>query len=538
MSPQCSRKDAGRFPRVFASVLLVALYTPFSPVGVVNHAPGAPAAPVIAAVQRAGLHVDVNGNGLADLGDTLRYTVTISNNGVTDAIDTDFVETLDPNTTLTTDSLKVSPLATGDSYVVTQTQPTHIDAPGLLGNDDAIPPPWAQTFSGPTSHGHVDISADGSFTYTPTPGYNGPDGFVYTVTNGIGYDAAGVSLTVDVIPAVVSTLPSDGAIASLTSGAAVITFNQTVSATVSAFTMECPINTSVPLSVLPALPGNASVFTLAPQLSLGPGIICRITVAASQVRQSAGGSGRAMTSDYVFTFHTPSCSDGVKNGSETDIDCGGGVCTSCADTKMCAAGADCQSGVCTGFICRAPSCNDLVKNGNETDVDCGGTCAPCGTGKICSVATDCTSRVCTGGTCRASSCNDLVKNGNETDVDCGGTCAPCGIGKICSVNTDCSSGHCTNHLCTVSLLRANITAESMLSVKIGSLPAGKSITLLFDVVIHAPLLVGATRVSNQGEVSGSNFASVLTDDPSIPGVNDPTVTDINLLKVYLPIIRR
>jgi len=78
----------------------------------------------------------------------------------------------------------------------------------------------------------------------------------------------------------------------------------------------------------------------------------------------------------------------------------------------------------------------------------------------------------------------------------------------------------------------------MLSVKIGSLPAGKSITLLFDVVIHAPLLVGATRVSNQGEVSGSNFASVLTDDPSIPGVNDPTVTDINLLKVYLPIIRR
>ena len=578
MSPQCSRKDAGRFPRAFASVLLVALYIPLSPVGVVNHAsgaPDAPAVPVIVAVQRASLQVDRNSNGLADPGDTLRYTVTISNNGVTDAIDTDFVETLDSNTILTTDSPKVSPLATGDAYVVTQTQLTHIDAPGLLSNDDGIPPPWALAFSGPTSHGNVSISADGSFTYTPTPGYNGPDGFVYTVTNGIGYDTAGVSLTVDVIPAVVSTLPADGAIA-VSASSVVITFNQMVSATASAFAMECPVGTPVALNAVPVLPGNASVFALAPQASLVPGVICQTTVAASQVRQAAGGSGRAMTANYVFTFHIPSCSDGVKNGSETDIDCGG-VCGGCGDGKICAAAADCHSLVCAGGHCSAASCTDGVKNGNEADVDCGGSCPRCADGKTCSVGTDCQSLVCTSGHCSAASCtdgvkngteadidcggacprcadgktcsvgtdcqslvcasghcsaplcSDHVKNGDETDVDCGGRCPPCANGKICNANIDCSSGHCTNHLCTVSLLRATITAESMLSVKMGSLPAGKSIIILFDTVIRAPLLPGATQVSNQGEVSGSNFASVLTDDPGTPDANDPTVIAINLL---------
>jgi hypothetical protein len=50
-----------------------------------------------------------------------------------------------------------------------------------------------------------------------------------------------------------------------------------------------------------------------------------------------------------------------------------------------------------------PTCSDGVKNGNETDVDCGGatTCGRCANGRTCGAATDCTSGICTGGTCRA-----------------------------------------------------------------------------------------------------------------------------------------
>lgn len=56
-----------------------------------------------------------------------------------------------------------------------------------------------------------------------------------------------------------------------------------------------------------------------------------------------------------------SCSDGVQNGDESGVDCGG----SCA-----ACGAE-------------PTCDDGVQNGDETGVDCGGDCAACTTEKSC-----------------------------------------------------------------------------------------------------------------------------------------------------------
>ena len=39
------------------------------------------------------------------------------------------------------------------------------------------------------------------------------------------------------------------------------------------------------------------------------------------------------------------CSDQMKNGDETDVDCGGS-CAACADGGVCAMGSDCLSGVC------------------------------------------------------------------------------------------------------------------------------------------------------------------------------------------------
>ncbi|HLL55150.1 MAG TPA: kelch repeat-containing protein, partial [Myxococcaceae bacterium] len=42
------------------------------------------------------------------------------------------------------------------------------------------------------------------------------------------------------------------------------------------------------------------------------------------------------------------------------------------------------------------TCTDGVTNGTETDVDCGGSCGPCGYGAVCAAATDCSSGVCAG----------------------------------------------------------------------------------------------------------------------------------------------
>lgn len=71
------------------------------------------------------------------------------------------------------------------------------------------------------------------------------------------------------------------------------------------------------------------------------------------------------------------CTDGKKNGKETDIDCGGPTCPACANEKTCKTNMDCSSGVCAAGFCQAPSCVDQVKNGGETGVDCGGPCKPC-----------------------------------------------------------------------------------------------------------------------------------------------------------------
>jgi trimeric autotransporter adhesin len=65
-----------------------------------------------------------------------------------------------------------------------------------------------------------------------------------------------------------------------------------------------------------------------------------------------------------------------------------------------------------------------------------------------------------------------------------------------------------------------------LSVNIGTLPAGKSMTITFQVTIDNTIAV--PQVSNQGAVSGTNFAPVNTDDPATGAFGDPTVTPVFL----------
>ncbi len=68
---------------------------------------------------------------------------------------------------------------------------------------------------------------------------------------------------------------------------------------------------------------------------------------------------------------------------------------------------------------------------------------------------------------------------------------------------------------------------------IGTLPAGKSVTLNFAATV--PTNTTATSVSTQGTISGSNFANVLTDDPALGGAADPTTTAIDLPDVTVAV---
>jgi hypothetical protein len=100
----------------------------------------------------------------------------------------------------------------------------------------------------------------------------------------------------------------------------------------------------------------------------------------------------------------------------------------------------CSDGRCVTAPPAAP-CFDRVKNGDETDVDCGGSCGVCAAGAACTEPSDCESGSCSG-TCAAPTCTDGVRDGHETDVDCGGLCGGCRVNQLCWGNADCASRQC------------------------------------------------------------------------------------------------
>lgn len=141
----------------------------------------------------------------------------------------------------------------------------------------------------------------------------------------------------------------------------------------------------------------------------------------------------------------PACDDGMRNGDETDTDCGGRTCDACPDTGRCAISPDCESNVCILFECQPARCTDAIRNGLESAADCGGPdCPGCAAGVTCSAATDCASGICNSSMlCADSDCTDGVTNGDESDQDCGGVdCAGCPFGDTCRDGGDCDSGVC------------------------------------------------------------------------------------------------
>ncbi|MEZ5045217.1 MAG: M43 family zinc metalloprotease [Saprospiraceae bacterium] len=100
---------------------------------------------------------------------------------------------------------------------------------------------------------------------------------------------------------------------------------------------------------------------------------------------------------------TPTCTDGIQNGQETGVDCGGPDCPTCPTE---------------------PTCSDGIQNGQETGVDCGGPdCPSCPTEPTCS---------------------DGIQNGQETGIDCGGpdcpACDPGGCTTVTLESNDFESG--------------------------------------------------------------------------------------------------
>jgi hypothetical protein len=165
--------------------------------------------------------------------------------------------------------------------------------------------------------------------------------------------------------------------------------------------------------------------------------------------KNCGTCGNVCPSHFCAGSRCVSCADLVRNGDETDVDCGGSTCSACADGKSCVRGSDCQSGVCPNGHCAVPTCSDRVKNGNEEGVDCGGSCPLACGGASCTSGGSCQSTVCRNGQCLSAEgarCTDAVECKTLRCVM--GTCAQCPTtcmvpaGAPCTGDDNCANGTC------------------------------------------------------------------------------------------------
>lgn len=138
----------------------------------------------------------------------------------------------------------------------------------------------------------------------------------------------------------------------------------------------------------------------------------------------------------------------------SDVQCGSVCGRSCG--KTCSGTSICQGGYCINH------CTNGVQDGDETHIDCGGSCGACNCvckDTECGLTSTCGTSC---GTCPATEqcvvmsldfqswgvcmphCNNGIRDADETSVDCGGSCGMCLSsctcrGKPCGANDGCGN---------------------------------------------------------------------------------------------------
>jgi len=124
---------------------------------------------------------------------------------------------------------------------------------------------------------------------------------------------------------------------------------------------------------------------------------------------------------------TDTATQGVAPSSEGGVVEGGGSAGSSAGTQE--SGVIDMPGDTDGPV---DTCSDGIQNGDESDVDCGGFCSPCALDKICRAHSDCASVHCVDLKCLECAPNTNQCSGNKTST--------CTDGKWVVAKDDCPAG--------------------------------------------------------------------------------------------------
>lgn len=201
---------------------------------------------------------------------------------------------------------------------------------------------------------------------------------------------------------------------------------------------------------------------------------------ASATVTSTGSAGECSGPDTCpqgNSCNRASCIDGkcdfqLQTAGAACTDDGGQVCDGLGACVECNKNSDCDGNAAKPLcdkkkkLCVSVQCMNTVKDGAETDVDCGGTdqgCGRCADGKICLLAADCNSNLCKGdaGGGGAGGAGGMASGPGvcapcATSADCGAgayctdmkACAPHGTqGDVCVAGDECASGFCVDGRC-------------------------------------------------------------------------------------------
>jgi VCBS repeat-containing protein len=116
------------------------------------------------------------------------------------------------------------PIATADSFTVSEDQTLHVGAPGVIANDtDADGDALTPTVVDEPTTGTLALNSDGSFDYQPSSDFNGVDHFRYAVSDPNGGRSETTTVTMTIAPT--NDPPSGGADAYQASEDAPLTVN-------------------------------------------------------------------------------------------------------------------------------------------------------------------------------------------------------------------------------------------------------------------------------------------------------------------------
>ncbi len=194
--------------------------------------------------------------------------------------------------------------------------------------------------------------------------------------------------------------------------------------------------------------------------------ICKALPPGSIDSSSPNGETCAAKGGCGETMGYCSCDDGVVNGDEIGVDCGGS-CPSCPIGESCgSSNATCASGHCVDGVCCASACDTgcltcslpvapgacVAVPAGAVEPDCGppelcngnGLCALV-SGQACSAAPECVNALCSAGFC--ATCAQTADCSADQVCDTGTCVSPAAAGTGCQSNLGCKSGQCVDGVC-------------------------------------------------------------------------------------------